>query len=52
MMKRIRADRPRIRRERAWTEDPPADPRDPDVVRVKALARARPAGSSRASQAQ
>jgi hypothetical protein len=51
-MKRIRADRPRIRRERAWTEDPPADPRDPDVVRVKALARARPAGSSRASQAQ
>jgi hypothetical protein len=52
MMKRIRAGRPRIRRERAWTEDPPADPRDPDVVRVKALARARPAGSSRASQAQ
>jgi hypothetical protein len=52
MMKRIRAGRPRIRRERAWTEDPPADPRDPDVVRVKALGRARPAGSSRASQTQ
>jgi hypothetical protein len=52
MMKRIRAGRPRIRRERGWTEDPPADPRDPDVVRAKALARARPAGSSRASQAQ
>ena len=51
-MKRIRAGKPRIRRERAWTEDPPADPRDPDVVRAKALARARPAGSSRASQAQ
>jgi hypothetical protein len=51
-MKRIRVGRPRIRRERAWTEDPPADPRDPDVVRVKALGRARPAGSSRASQTQ
>ena len=46
MMKRIRAGRPRIRRERAGTEDPPADPRDPDVVRAKALARARPTGSS------
>ena len=51
MMKRIRAGRPRIRRERAWTEHPPADPRDPDVVRVKTLARARPTGSSRANQA-
>ena len=40
-MKRIRADKPRIRRERAWTQDPPADPRDPDVVRAKARARAR-----------
>jgi hypothetical protein len=52
VMNRIRAGRPRIRRKRAWTEDPPADPRDPDVVRAKALARARPTGSSRASQAQ
>jgi hypothetical protein len=51
-MKRIRVDRPRIRRERVWTEDPPADPRDPDVVRAKALARTRPAGWSRATQAQ
>ena len=51
-MKRIRAGKPRIRRERAWTEDPPADPRDPDVVRAKARARARPVGSSRTSQAQ
>jgi hypothetical protein len=51
-MKRIRVDRPRIRRERVWTEDPPADPRDPDLVRAKALARARPADSSQASQAQ
>jgi hypothetical protein len=54
VMKRIRVSRPKIRRERAWTEDLPADPRDPDVVRAKALARARArsAGSSRASQAQ
>jgi hypothetical protein len=60
VMKRIRVDRPRIRHERAWTEDPPTDPRDPDVVRAKALARtrakalarARPTGSSRTSQAQ
>jgi hypothetical protein len=51
-MKRIRAARPRIRRERAWTEDLPADPRDPDVVRAKALARVRSAGSARASQAR
>ena len=51
-MKRIRVGKPRIRRKRAWTEDPPTGPRDPDVVRAKALARARPAGSSRASQAQ
>ena len=51
-MKRIHTSKPRIRRERAWTEDSPADPRDPDVVRAKALARARPAGSSGASQTQ
>ena len=49
-MKRIRAYRPRIRRKRIWTEDVPADPRDPDVVRAKALARNRRTGSSRASQ--
>jgi hypothetical protein len=52
VMKRIRADRPRIRRKRAWTEEKPTDPRDPDVVRAKALTRARRTGSSRASQAQ
>jgi hypothetical protein len=51
-MKRSRVYRPRIRRERARTEDPPTDPRDPDVVRAKALARARPTGSSRAGQAE
>jgi hypothetical protein len=51
-MKRIRTVRPRIRREHAWTEELPDDPRDPDLVRAKALARAQSADSSRASQAQ
>ena len=51
-MKRIRVGRPRIRRERAWTEDLSADPRDPDVVRAKALARARQTDSSQANRAQ
>jgi hypothetical protein len=46
-MKRIRTGTPRIRRERRWPEDLPGDPRDPDVVRAKALARARLTGSSR-----
>ena len=50
-MKRIRADRPRVRRERARTEDLPADPRDPDVVRAKALARAQSARTGQAQQA-
>ena len=43
-MKRIRTSAPRIWRDRRWPEDLPDDPRDPDVVRAKALARAgRPA---------
>ena len=50
-MKRIRTSAPRIWRDRRWPEDLPDDPRDPDVVRAKALARARPAGSSGTSQA-
>jgi hypothetical protein len=41
-VKRIRIDKPRIARERPGTEDLPDDPRDPDVVRAKALARSRP----------
>ena len=52
MMKRIRIDRPRIRRERDWMEVLPDDPRDPDVVRAKALARTRPADSSQTSRAR
>jgi hypothetical protein len=47
-MKRIRTSVPRIRRDRRWPEDLPDDPRDPDVVRAKALARAQ----ARASRAQ
>ena len=51
-VKRIRIDRPRIRRERAWAEDMPADPRDPDVIRAKALARCPADRSSRSSRAR
>ena len=47
-MKRIRASAPRSRRDRHWPEDLPDDPRDPDVVRAKALARAQ----AQASRAQ
>jgi len=46
-MKRIRVSRASTRRELLYLEDLPADPRDPDVVRAKALARAQSASSSR-----
>ncbi len=39
-VKRIRTHRPRARRERPGREALPPDPRDPDIVRAKALARA------------
>ncbi len=51
-MKRIRIDRPRIRRERLGLENLPTDPKDPDVVRAKALARAQQASSSPAALAR
>jgi len=35
-----RIRRPGVRRERPWPEVLPPDPRDPDVVRAPALARA------------
>jgi hypothetical protein len=41
---------PQPRCERLWLADPPADPRDPDVVRAEALAR--PAGQIPASRAR
>jgi hypothetical protein len=39
-MQRIGIHRLRVRRERPWHEVLPPDPRDPDVVQAKALARA------------
>jgi hypothetical protein len=42
-MKRIRIGRSRARSERPWLEALSPDPRDPDIVRAKALVRtARP----------
>ena len=46
-MKRIRIGGRRVRSERPWLEELPPDPRDPDIVRAKALART--AGSEEAS---
>jgi hypothetical protein len=43
-MKQIRIQRHRARGERPWHEVLPLDPRDPDVVRAKSLARRRVAG--------
>jgi hypothetical protein len=45
-VQRIRIDRPKTRRERPWLDDLPADPRDPDVMRAKALARRQLTGSN------
>jgi len=45
-VRQIRIRRPGVRRERPWPEVLPPGPRDPDVVRAQALARAatQPAG--------
>ena len=51
-VKRIRIDKPRIRREQPWPENLPPDPLDPDVVRAKALARSQLTGSSRSNRTQ
>jgi len=37
-VQQVRIHRPRARREHRWHEVLPPDPRDPDVVRAKALA--------------
>ncbi len=37
-MKPIRTQKPRVRGGRPWLEVLPVDPREPDVVRAKALA--------------
>ena len=39
-MKQIRIEKPKYRRGRAEAELLPLDPRDPDILRAKALARA------------
>jgi hypothetical protein len=39
-MKRIHVERRRVRGERPWLGELSRDPRDPDIVRAKALARA------------
>jgi hypothetical protein len=38
-VRRIRIEKPKVHRERPWLEALPLDPRDPDVVRAKALGR-------------
>ena len=38
-MKQVRAKKSRSRCEHPWDEALPADPRDPDITRAKALAR-------------
>jgi hypothetical protein len=43
-MKRIRIEKPKPRHERWWLEVLPLDPRDPEVVRAKAIDRS---GSAR-----
>jgi hypothetical protein len=45
-MKRVRVQRPKRKRERPWLEALTAEPRDPDIVRAKALARS-PSRTSR-----
>jgi len=39
VMKRISIERRRVRSEHPWLEELSPDPRDPDIVRAKALAR-------------
>jgi len=48
-MKQIRVERPKHRRNRADAEILTLDPRDPDIVRAKALSRAVPRPAARSS---
>jgi hypothetical protein len=50
-VKHTRAHRPRGRREAPWREALPADPRDPAIVRAKALARAGRSGQQMTGRA-
>jgi len=38
-LRRVRIDRPRVRRDRSWLEVFPLEVRDPDIVRAKAIDR-------------
>jgi hypothetical protein len=38
-MKRIHSEQPKVRRERSWLEVLALNPRDPDIVRAKAIDR-------------
>jgi len=38
-MKRIHSEQPKVRRERSWFEVLALNPRDPDIVRAKAIDR-------------
>jgi hypothetical protein len=35
----VRVERPKVRRDRSWLEVLPLDPRDPEVIRAKAIDR-------------
>jgi hypothetical protein len=39
-MQQIRIEKPKVRQDRWWLEVLPLDPRDPDIVRAKCVARA------------
>jgi hypothetical protein len=45
-MKQIRIGRRKVRAERPWLEALSPDPRDPDIVRAKALARTSRSGKA------
>jgi hypothetical protein len=46
-LKQIRVERPKRHTGRADGEDSPLDPRDPDIVRAKALGRAERAAAAK-----
>jgi hypothetical protein len=50
VMKRTRIKGPRARSERPWLEALSRDPRDPDIVRAKALARTARSLANRSSR--
>jgi hypothetical protein len=49
----VRVERPKVRRDRSWLEVLPLDPRDPEMIRAKAIDRSgdRRSGASPRSRA-